>query len=141
MLDGANCDKYGNLKRSIQENYVTGTSEYPVSPEVVLRILNAYVPPTGWNRYMKQDGEGDSGAMFAQTDNDTWKKNISCHKCGKKGYFAQECKSKKEPDQVRTNVEEEESDEDKDKNIFAQHKAKGVVSKNYLLLDNQSMVN
>jgi hypothetical protein len=47
MLDGANCDKCGVLKRSIQENYVTGTSEYPVSPEVVLRILNAYVPPAG----------------------------------------------------------------------------------------------
>jgi hypothetical protein len=47
MLDGANHDKYGNLKRSIQENYVTGTSKYPVSPEVVLRILNAYKPPAG----------------------------------------------------------------------------------------------
>jgi hypothetical protein len=140
MLDGANCDKYGDLKRSIQENYVTGTSEYPVSPEVVLCILNAYVPTTGWNRCMKQDGVGDSGAMFAQTDNDTWKKNITCHKCGEKGHSAWECKSKKEPDQVHANVEEEESDEDKDENIFAQHKAKGLVNKNYLLLDNQSTV-
>jgi hypothetical protein len=53
VLNGANCDKYGNLKRSIQENYMTGTSKYPVSPEVVLRILNAYIPPAGWNRCMK----------------------------------------------------------------------------------------
>jgi hypothetical protein len=90
---------------------------------------------------MKQDGGGDSGAMFAQTDNDTWKKNITCHKCGKKGHFSRECKSKKEPDQVNANIEEEELDEDKDKNMFAQHKAKGVVNKNYLLLDNQSTVN
>ncbi len=45
-----------------------------------------------------------------------------------------------EPDQVRPNVEEEESDEDKDENISVQHKAKGVVNKNYLLLDNQSTV-
>jgi hypothetical protein len=140
MLDGANHDKYGDLKRSIQENYVTGMSKYPVSLEVVLRILNAYVPPAGWNRRMKQDGGGDSRAMFTQTGNDTWKKNITCHKCGKKGLLAQECKSKKEPDQVHPKVEEEESDEDKDKNIFAQHKAKGVVNKNYLLLDNQSLV-
>jgi hypothetical protein len=36
MLNRANRDKYGGLKRSMQENYVTGTSEYPVSPEVVL---------------------------------------------------------------------------------------------------------
>jgi hypothetical protein len=140
MLDGANYDKYGNLKRSIQENYVTRTSEYPVSPEVVLRILNAYVPPPGWNRRMKQDGRGDSGGMFAQTDDDTWKKNITCHKCGKKGHLARECKSKKKPDQVHANVEEEDSDEDKDKNLFVQHKAKGVVNKNYLLLDNQSTI-
>jgi hypothetical protein len=47
MLNGANCDKYGELKRSMAENYVTGTSKYPESPEVVLHILNAYVPPVG----------------------------------------------------------------------------------------------
>ncbi len=90
---------------------------------------------------MKQDGGGDSGAMFSQADNDTWMKNITCHKCGKEGLLAQECKSKKEPDQVHANVEEKESDEDEDENIFVQHKAKGVVNKNYLLLDNQSTVN
>jgi hypothetical protein len=55
--------------------------------------------------------------MFAQTDDDTWKKNITCHNCEKKGHFTRECKSKKEPDQVHANVEEEESDEYKDKNI------------------------
>ena len=41
MLSGANCDRYGELKRSMAENYGTGTSEYPKSPEVVFRILNA----------------------------------------------------------------------------------------------------
>ncbi len=79
--------------------------------------------------------------MFPQTDNDTWKKNITCHKCGKKGHLAWECKPKKEPDQVHANMAEEDSDEDEDKNLFVQHKAKGVVNKNYLLLDNQSTVN
>ncbi len=95
----------------------------------MLRILNAYVLPQDWNRRIKHDGGGDSGAMFAQTDDDTWKKNVTCPKCGKKGHLAQECKSKKEPDQVHTNVEEEDSDEDKDKKLFVQHKAKGVVNK------------
>ncbi len=41
MPSGANRDRYGDLKRSMAENYVTGTSEYPKSPEVVFRILNA----------------------------------------------------------------------------------------------------
>jgi hypothetical protein len=64
----------------MQENYVTGTSEYPDSLELALRILNTYVPLPSWNRQMKQDRGGDSGAMFAQTDDDTWTKNITCHK-------------------------------------------------------------
>jgi hypothetical protein len=129
------------LKRGIQENYVTGMSKYPVSPEVVQRILNAYVPPPGWKWRMKQDGGGDSRVMLAQPDDDTWKKNITSHKCGKKGHLAPECKSKKQPDQVHANVVEEDSDENNDENLFMQHKAKGVVNKNYLLLDNQSTVN
>jgi hypothetical protein len=32
MLDGANGQKYGELKRGTAENYVTGTSEYLESP-------------------------------------------------------------------------------------------------------------
>ncbi len=47
MLNGANREKYGKLKCSMAENYMTGTSEYPESPEVVLCILNAYFPPAG----------------------------------------------------------------------------------------------
>jgi hypothetical protein len=58
MLSGANCDRYGELKRSMAENYVMGTSKYPKNPEVVLRILNVYVAPAGWNRYVKQ-GRGN----------------------------------------------------------------------------------
>jgi hypothetical protein len=74
---------------------------------------------------MKQDGGGNIGAMFAQTDDDTWKKNITCHKCGKRGHLAQECKYKNKPDQVLANVEEEESDEDKDKNLFVKQRPRG----------------
>jgi hypothetical protein len=47
MLNGLNQSKYGELKRSMAKNFVTGTNEYPTSPEMVLRILNAYVPPPG----------------------------------------------------------------------------------------------
>ena len=89
MLNVADRDKYGELKCSMAGNYVMGTSEYPESPKVVLRILNAYVPPVGWNRHIKQDGTNisDEGAMFTQSGgDDSWKVNITCHKCGKQGH-------------------------------------------------------
>ena len=145
MLNGANRDKYGDLKRSMAENYVTGTSEYPESPEVVLRILNAYVPPAGWNRRIKQDPANLSydGALFAQSDgDDSWKANITCHGCGKKGHLKRECPNKKErdKDQMHITIDKEDKPAD-DENLFVQHKSNGMVNKNYLLLDNQSTVN
>ncbi len=72
MLNGANHDKYGEWKRGMAENYVTGTSEYPESTEAVLCILNAYGPPVGWNRRIKQEAgnPSDEGAMFAQSSGD-----------------------------------------------------------------------
>ena len=82
MLSGANCDRYGDLKRSMAENYVTGTSKYPESPDIVLRILNAYVPPAGWNRHVKQGGGGEERAMFIPSIDDSWKNNITCHNRG-----------------------------------------------------------
>ncbi len=45
---------------------------------------------------------------------------------------------KPEAEQVHADVEEE--DPDKGENLFVQQKTKGVVNKNYLLLDNQSTV-
>jgi hypothetical protein len=50
MLIGADGRKYNNLKRSMKENFVMGTSTYPGSHEAVLCILNAYQPPAGWGK-------------------------------------------------------------------------------------------
>jgi hypothetical protein len=86
MLNGVNVAKYNKLKRSIAENYVTGTSKYLESPELVLCILNAYQPSPGWNinRRKQEAGAGtDKGAaMFAQTGDDSWKADIDCYKGG-----------------------------------------------------------
>jgi hypothetical protein len=144
MLNGANRDKYGELKRSMTENYVMGTSEYPESPEFVLCILNAYVPPVGLNRNIKQDAGNlsDEGAMFAQSGgDDLWKANITCHGCGKQGHLKRECPNKKEDkDQMHATIDKDDNPDDGE-NLFVQQKSNGMVNKNYLLLDNQSTVN
>ncbi len=140
MLNRANRDKYGELKRGMAENYVTGASKYPESTEAVLRILNVYVPPVGWNRRNKQEARNllDEGAMFAQlSEDDSWKADNTCFRCGKQGHLNRECPNKKDKDQIHANIVEEEDGE----NIFAQQKLKGMVNKNYPLLDNQSTVN
>jgi hypothetical protein len=131
MLSGANREKYDKLKRSMAENYVTGTSKYPESPEVVLRILSAYTPPPGWNRHLKQEGGvGDKGAMFMQSDgrDNSWKKNMSCHKCRKKGHLKWECSNKKTNkggEQVHANIEDNPNEGE---NIFAIIKGEKISS-------------
>ncbi len=85
------------------------------------------------------------GTMFAQAEggDDSWKARINCHKCGKKGHIAREC-PKKEEEQMHASIEQdaltEEEDINKGENIFMQHKERGVVNKNWMLLDSQSSV-
>ncbi len=47
---------------------MTGTSTYPESPEAVLRILNTYQPPPGWNKHQQEAGAvTKEETMFTQT--------------------------------------------------------------------------
>ncbi len=145
VLNGVNTSKYNELKRSMSEIYVTRTSKYPESPKIVLRILNAYQPPTGWNmnRRKQEAGAGtNEGAMFAQTEDDSWKADIKCSKCDKKGHLAWECPKKKlkEAEQTHANIREEIQDLDKGEIIFVHQDTRGIVNRNWMLMDNQSTV-
>jgi hypothetical protein len=142
MLDWANRQKYGELKRGMAENYVIGTSEYPESPEVVLHLLTAYKPPAGWNKHRQDAGAtSKEGAMFAQTEGNNWKANMICHNCKKKEHIAWECPNKNNAqvdEKIHANVQEEDLDEGD--NIFVQKEERGIINKNYILLNNQSTV-
>jgi hypothetical protein len=138
MLNGANGTKYIGSKRSMKENFMTGTSTYPESPEAVLRILNAYQPPAGWGKHRQDASVGtDEGAMFAQTEEDNlWKARVNCHNCGKKGRIARECPERKQArneEQIHANIQEDGSNEDdinKGENRFMQNREKEIVNKN-----------
>ena len=126
----------------MKENFVTGTSRYPKTPEAVLQILNAYQPPPGWNKRQQEAGAASKeGSMFAQTGNggdDLWKSRQNCYKCGKKRHIARECPLKEEKqDQMHATIEEEEVTDEEDiddgENIFVQKREDGVVNKNWVL--------
>jgi hypothetical protein len=133
----------------MKENFVTGMSMYPESPETFLRILNAYQPPPGWNKRQQKVGAASKeGAMFAQSNggDNSWKSRLTCHKCRKQGHIARECPKKEEKqDQMHATIKgkQDTSKEDPDngENIFVQKKEGGVVNKNWVLLDSQSTVN
>ncbi len=71
--------------------------------------------------------------MFAQTGDDSWKADIDCYKCGKKGHLARERpkKKSKEAEQMHAKIAMEEvQDLDSGENIFVQSRTRGVVNQN-----------
>jgi hypothetical protein len=146
MLSRANGAKYNDLKRGMKENFEMGTNKYPESPEAVLRILNAYQLPAGWNK-RRQEARTMSKekAIFAQAKgrDSSWKSRQDCFKCGKWVHIAQECPEKEgKEEQMHANVEADagtvKEDLDQGENIFVQKKEGGGVNKNWVLLDSQS---
>jgi hypothetical protein len=67
---------------------------------------------------------------------------VTCHNCKKKGHIGWECPNKngaKVDEKIHANIQEEDLDEGE--NIFVQNEERGIMNKNYILLDNQSTVN
>jgi hypothetical protein len=71
---------------------------------------------------------------------------VNFHNCGKKGHIARECPEREQTgnqEHIHANIQEDgcnEDDIDKGENTFVQKREKGVINKNWLLLDSQSTV-
>ena len=84
--------------------------------------------------------------MFAQTEEEnSWKARVNCHNYGKKGHIAwdPERKQARNKEQTHANIQRDgskENDINQGGNLFVQQREKGVINKNWLPLDNQSMV-
>ncbi len=87
QFNGANRDKYGDLKRSMAENYVTGTSEYPESHEVVLRILNA-LGPKGYLINVARGSVVNEDDLISALQNKIWLVNNFFQHCHCKNGYA-----------------------------------------------------
>ena len=111
FINKLDANKYGNLKKELQNDYAKGKNNYPGT------VLEAYKLLTNY-RYEKRNGNsnyfrrGNQNALaFNQTGNNgnqnnrNNKREIKCYNCGEIGHIAPKCPKKKETQ--NTNVEGE----------------------------------
>jgi hypothetical protein len=86
FLAGVDTKKYGRLKTKLNNAYVAGQNKYPKTVESAVTMLSHSMN----NKGVHDMTDGDKG----QTDQKSFMqkhKNVMCHKCGKKGHYANKC--------------------------------------------------
>ena len=84
--------KYGRLKTELNDSYVAGHNNYPHMLESAVTMLSRYMNVT--NVQPTNENEGQQVlTSFAQQ-----RKNVTCYKCGKKGYDSNECPDREKDD-------------------------------------------
>jgi hypothetical protein len=85
FLAGVDTKKYGRLKTELKNAYVAGQNNYPKTVESVVTMLPHYMNGKGVHMTDEDKGQTDQKS-FVQKH-----KNVTCYKCGKKGYYASKC--------------------------------------------------
>ena len=147
---------FGDLITGLQNNYLMGQDNYPKTlTDAYSRLVN-WKLPTGNN----QSGNTGAGISFNTIGEVKvkWKAHITCHNCGEKGIFLNECpKPKQESATVHAIASESTPSEgecDNHQNTSSYHsyhflcyynillttKSSHIIPNTWILLDNQSTI-
>jgi hypothetical protein len=150
FITGADRVRYGSLITSLQNEFLNGNDRYPKT------LIDAYNRLTYWRepkssvRYVN----ANDGVTFAHNDTDNEevtlvtsnrsktgknKDHITCHKCGQKGHYANQCTAETGEQLLISGVEAGEFDSDNTSFMF-QTSHGGNIPETWILLDNQSTV-
>jgi len=168
FLLGSDRSRYGRLIKNLENDYLQGTNHYPTT------VTGAYNLLTNWKQdprnLMRAIGPANDGVSFTNVDTGEQddpnevilanngqkglgsgrrdKSHITCHKCKKKGHYANECDERESgAAMLMDGIAEGEFDTDEhfqfhqhDSGTALHNGTKGRVPKTWILLDNQSTV-
>jgi hypothetical protein len=92
FLAGADKERYGALKKELNNSYLAKKDNYPTSLDTTLQLLSNYQDHTAGDRF--GGDKNNEGTSFAQKAAQKAKRNLSkvrCYRCNELGHFKTEC--------------------------------------------------
>ena len=86
FLAGVDQKKYGKLVNDLNNAYLAGHKNYPITVEAAMTMLSHYMSDRQVHRSEHGQEQSQNETSFAQKH-----KDIKCFKCGKKGHYANKC--------------------------------------------------
>jgi hypothetical protein len=150
FITGADRVRYGSLITSLQNEYLNGSDRYPKTLSDAYNRLTYWREPKSATRHVSSsDGvtfahtsdEKDGVALVndSKTKTPRSKEHITCHKCGEKGHYANQCNAESGEQLLISGVEAGEFDGNSTSFLF-QTSHGGNIPETWILLDNQSTV-
>ena len=90
FLAGVDKKSYGKLINELNNAYLTGQKNYPVTVEGAVTLLSHYMSDNN-KKTVETENNGETATSFLQ-------EKIVCHKCGKEGHYANQCSENSDKD-------------------------------------------
>ena len=102
---GSDRTRYGKLIEDLENEHTQGVNKYPHTLTTAYSLLVHWKQnPKNLTRMLGSNNDGVAFTMTGDEENEKeegtnktpyrGKSNVTCHKCGKKGHYAPECKEK-----------------------------------------------